>query len=190
MHINIFESGDCSDHSGRGDNVVGDCSCFTKGIKGANSRETLLEQANVGGEFSTFVDPVLNDGPGKIRLAVFSGTGSFISARVTKVGGDDEHKTTIRLLVDGNTVINTSFKIAKAMGLAHNNPYGVIYSESAAGAETLTFGFPTPLYFASSLAILAFVQEEDVVKIFTSMVFAEDGVGEGTTPPNPEPDIP
>lgn len=105
--------------------------------------------------------------------------GSFISARVTRVGGTNSRNdlTTIRLRLSDETAVKMSFEHALYMGLTHNNPYGVMITsrkkkhKCGLRVETLTFGFPQPLYFETSLMLQAHISDRSVERIFAEVIY-------------------
>ena len=102
-------------------------------------------------------------------MAPSSGPGKFISAMVRVGQLSSALGPTVRLLIDGQVVVEHSL----ADGLAQNNPYGVAIFEDNApgipvasdGSKQMTIGFPMPLRFESTLELEAIVNSIDEGKI-------------------------
>ncbi|MFQ5649323.1 MAG: hypothetical protein ACE5IY_05220 [bacterium] len=110
---------------------------------------------------------------------------TFISAQVSKLGGDG-HNTTIILAIDGRVVFRESFKTVETLGLKkRNNPYGVVFHKGKKGVRTLTIGFSVPLFFLSKLELYAKVEEDDVSKIVSNVIWGTEGSGDGEPPNGP-----
>ncbi len=118
--------------------------------------------------------------------------GSFISARISKLGGDDDN-TWVILDVDGKIIVKTSYKKAKMLGLT-NNPYGIVFHDGIEGVKTLTIGFQIPLYFTDYIKISVEIEEAHVSKIEAVVIWSadqgEDNEPGGVPPPPPEDDFP
>ena len=101
---------------------------------------------------------------GDHQLVALKGPGKFLSAQITKQGGTND-LTFVSLDIDGKNVVSMSIAAAKNWGLTADNPYGVVLLQSAAGIETLTVGFNSPLEFRSELKLRVKVQEPGVAQI-------------------------
>lgn len=101
-------------------------------------------------------------------LVSLEGPGVFLGAQITKQGGTDGI-TFVILDIDGRNVTNYSFAAAKNAGLTQQNPYGLVYLDSAP-LERVTVGFPSPLRFESTLEVKVTVDEDDVVQILANVI--------------------
>ena len=94
-------------------------------------------------------------------LVSLTGPGVFVSARLLAWGSptpDDTEGTTVRLLIDGEVVVQELFFDLREDGLytVGNNPFGITFLNGSR-SYSLLIGFPQPLYFASSLVLSATV---------------------------------
>jgi hypothetical protein len=106
---------------------------------------------------------------GDHQLVALKGPGKFVSAQITKQGGTND-LTFVSLDIDGKNVVSMSIAAAKNWGLTADNPYGVVLLQSAAGIETLTVGFNSPLEFRSELKLRVKVQEPGVAQIVANVI--------------------
>ncbi len=109
-------------------------------------------------------------------------SGSFISGRVSKLGGTSGDNTTVFLYLDDKLVVNMNFGKARLLNLKDgNNPYGIMLHRSSDTPRvlTLTFGFGVPLHFSKSLKLFVRVQEAKVPKIESAILFGKTGGGGG-----------
>jgi hypothetical protein len=97
-------------------------------------------------------------------LVSITGAGKFVSARMSKQGGDSG-LTSFVLELDGKSIENRNFIALKNVGLTQDNPYGLAILTSGAGLDNVTVGFPTPLVFKNSLVLKALVNETGVVQL-------------------------
>ncbi|HKJ00733.1 MAG TPA: hypothetical protein VKB51_19860 [bacterium] len=107
--------------------------------------------------------------PGENVLVSLTGPGKFLSARLSKQGGDSG-LTEVKLTIDGHTVVARNIVALQNLGLTANNPYGIVVS-GGSGIDTVTIGFQEPLAFESSLTLSANVQELGVVQITGVVVY-------------------
>ena len=105
------------------------------------------------------------------ELVKLKGPGLFLSAEVTKQGGNSD-LTFIILDIDGQNVVNISIAALFNQGLTSHNHYGVAVFRSAASLETVTIGWPFPLTFQKSLSLKVTVNEPGVVQILANVVAA------------------
>ncbi len=112
--------------------------------------------------------------------------GSFVSARVSKLGGRND-KTTVILVIDERTVVKMSFKKAVTLGLKdRNNPFGVVFHKGAnRRVSTLTIGFSEPLFFKKRLELFVKVNESSVEAFEAEVVWASEEGGDGEPPTGP-----
>jgi len=110
---------------------------------------------------------------GTHNLVSLKGPGLFLSANVTKQGGQTG-LTFVRLDIDGRNVVNLSFAAARNWGLSQPNPYG-LQLLSGIGVESFAIGWPFPLTFKRSLTLSAAVNETGVVQIVANVVHASSG---------------
>lgn len=80
------------------------------------------------------------------ELIKLKGPGLFLSAEITKQGGNSDI-TFVILDIDGNNVVNISIAALFNQGLTSHNSYGISVFRSAAALETVTIGFPFPLTY-------------------------------------------
>ena len=123
-------------------------------------------------------NPVRNQGlvtnPGNNStkdLVKLKGPGLFLSAEVTKQGGNSD-LTFIILDIDGQNVVNISIAALFNQGLTAHNSYGIAVYRSAAALETVTIGFPFPLTYKRSLHLKATINETGVVQILANVLTA------------------
>ena len=105
------------------------------------------------------------------ELVKLKGPGLFISAEVTKQGGNSD-LTFIILDIDGRNVVNISVAALFNQGLMSHNSYGVEVFRSAAALETVTIGFPVPLTYRKQLSLKVTVNETGVVQIVGNVITA------------------
>ncbi|MEE9355145.1 MAG: hypothetical protein V3U75_06100 [Methylococcaceae bacterium] len=106
---------------------------------------------------------------GDTELIFLKGRGKFISAQISKQGGTND-LTFVILDIDGKNVVNISIAALKNIGLAENNPYGLVLLQSKGNPKTFTIGFSTPLIFRKELRLSVDVQEQNVVQIVANVV--------------------
>ena len=106
---------------------------------------------------------------GDYELVTLKGPGKFLSAVITKQGGDTD-LTGVQLYIDGKYVVSLTIAAARNWGLTQHNPYGVVLVKSTGAIKTLTIGFPYPLYFKSELKLKVSVQEEGVAQILARVI--------------------
>ena len=106
---------------------------------------------------------------GDYELVTLKGPGKFLSAAISKQGGDTD-LTVVELTIDGKYLVSLSIVAAKNLGLTQHNPYGLVLVESARAIKTLTIGFPYPLYFNSELKLKVSVEEEGVAQIVATVI--------------------
>ena len=94
-------------------------------------------------------------------LVTLTGPGCFISALLNVRGGVADRETSVALLIDGKTVVGTTFAEARLLGLELGassghapNFYGVKMLNPLLGV-TVTVGFPVPILFNDSLVLRA-----------------------------------
>lgn len=130
-----------------------------------------------------------NEGEGEIAIEldewqdvlIISGPGSFISAIVSKTGGnsaDLSKSTIIRLRLDRKEVSLKSFEVARAMGLSEQNYSGIVWLQGVGNVETMVLGYSQPLYFSGVLVLSVKVDDPGVEKIFLSVTFTREDTGE------------
>ena len=105
------------------------------------------------------------------ELVKMRGPGLFLSAEITKQGGNSD-LTFIILDIDGVNVVNISMAALFNQGLTSHNAYGVAIYRSAAVLETVTIGWPYPLTFEKSLSLKVTVNEPGVVQILANVITA------------------
>ncbi len=104
-------------------------------------------------------------------LVKLKGPGLFLSAEITKQGGNSD-LTFIILDIDGQNVVNISIAALFNQGLTSHNSYGISVFRSSAALETVTIGFPYPLTFNKLLSLQATVKETGVVQILANVITA------------------
>ncbi len=102
------------------------------------------------------------------KLVVLKGPGLFVSAHVSKQGGDTD-LTFVSLDLDGRNVVNLSYAAARNLGFTQSNPYGLVLLSSRA-IDNITIGYPTPLKFEKELVLSVQVNEGGVVQILANVV--------------------
>ena len=106
-----------------------------------------------------------------IELVKQRGPGLFISAEISKQGGNSD-LTFISLDIDGQNVVSISMAALFNQGLTSHNSYGISIYRSAVGLETVTIGFPVPLTFNKSFSLKAIVNETGVVQLLANVLLA------------------
>ena len=140
--------------------------------------EVISSQLASGGQDGGVDNPALAEGlvsppaMGDNVLVSISGSGKFLSARLSKQGGASG-LTEVVLRIDGEEVVRRNIVALKNLGLTADNPYGIVVLTSAAGIDTVTIGFQEPLNFQSSLTLSANVGETGVVQITAAVVYGE-----------------
>ena len=105
------------------------------------------------------------------ELVKLDGPGLFLSAEITKQGGNSE-LTFVILDIDGKNLVNISMAALFNQGLTAANSYGISIFRSAAALDTVTFGLPYPLTFKKSLSLKVTVKETGVVQILANVLTA------------------
>lgn len=105
---------------------------------------------------------------GKYPLVTLQGPGVFVSAHVSKQGGDND-LTFVILDIDGRNVVNISYAAARNLGFVQSNPYGLVLLQSRL-IDNLTIGYPSPLRFERELVLSAHVNEDGVVQILGNVI--------------------
>ena len=105
---------------------------------------------------------------GPHTLVTLRGPGLFLGLEVTKQGGSSD-LTFVILDIDGRNVTNLSYAGAANSGLIQQNPYGLVFLQSA-GLKTMTVGFPTPLVYKKQLVLSVSVNEPGVVQIVANVI--------------------
>jgi hypothetical protein len=105
------------------------------------------------------------------ELVKVKGPGLFLSAEVTKQGGNSD-LTFVILDIDGKNVVNISIAALFNQGLTSANSYGISVFSSGASLETVTIGFPYPLTFNKLLSLKVTVNEPGVVQILANVITA------------------
>jgi hypothetical protein len=104
-------------------------------------------------------------------LVILKGPGLFLSAAISKQGGNTD-LTFIILDIDGQNVVNISVAALINLGLASQNSYGVMAFKSGAGLDTVTIGWPYPITFKKELNLRVTVNEPGVVQILGNVLTA------------------
>lgn len=136
---------------------------------------TLVLSAATAAHAQSVRDPERTQGliasapAGVYDLVTLDGPGKFISAQVTKQGGESD-LTFVSLDIDGRNVVNLSFAALRNIGLTQNNPYGLVLLNSAGDPETLTIGFSYPLTYKQELKLSVSVQEAGVAQIVANVI--------------------
>ena len=129
------------------------------------------------------------------EVLIVEGPGSFLSAVVSKKGGNSaelDKKTLVRLRLDGKQILLKSFEVARAMGLSEQNYSGIVWLDGENNVETLVLGYSEPLYFSRVLKLSIKVDDPDVEKVFLSVTFTKEDTGddEHTGGGDSEPEFP
>ena len=119
--------------------------------------------------------------------------GSFISARVCKLGGMDDN-TNVMIVIDGERIVFENFNNLRVLGLSTElNTFGVSIHEGTSGVKTMSIGFSSPLQFTQSLEIQVAIKEDGVRKMEATVMWS-GGVTVQTMGPgdpnNSEPPFP
>ncbi len=102
-------------------------------------------------------------------LVNLQGPGTFLSAMVTKQGGDSGI-TFVNLDIDGRNVVSMSFAGLQNFGLTAQNPHGVVLRGTGGPVQSVTIGWPYPLVFKKSLSLRIQVKETGVAQIIGLVV--------------------
>jgi len=105
------------------------------------------------------------------ELVKLEGPGLFLSAEITKQGGNSD-LTFVIVDIDGKNLVNISMAALFNQGLTSANSYGISIFRSAAALETVTIGFPYPLTFKKSFLLKVTVKETGVVQILANVLTA------------------
>lgn len=105
------------------------------------------------------------------ELVKLKGPGLFLSAEITKQGGNSD-LTFVILDIDGKNVVNISIAALFNQGLTAHNSYGISVFRSGAGLETVTIGWPAPLTFNRLLSLKVTVKEAGVVQLLANVITA------------------
>ena len=156
----------------------------TRGVCGPRNEEGHIPRPEIDPLILTGADIPLS---GPHNLVVINGEGSFISAVISKRGGETDN-TIVKVKIDGRPVVNWRFKDLQTMGLTKvTNPYGVVLHKGEDDVKTMTIGFPSPLSFATKLEIKVDVQENNVCRIVANAIWALEGAGEEIQDSDPIP---
>ena len=115
------------------------------------------------------------------EILIVSGPGSFISAIVSRKGGnsaDLSKQTIVRLRLDRKEISLKSFEVARAMGLSEQNYSGIVWLEGVGNVETLVLGYSQPLYFDEVLVLSVKIDDPGVEKVFLTVTFTREDTGE------------
>ena len=99
-------------------------------------------------------------------LVTLKGPGTFLSATISKQGGDSD-LTFVSLKIDGRNVMNVSILAVKRDGVVPNSLLSVV---EQGGNEKLYIGLPTPLYYENELTLSVHVQENGVAQILANVI--------------------
>lgn len=102
------------------------------------------------------------------KLVVLEGPGLFVSAHVSKQGGDTD-LTFVSLDLDGENVVNISYAAARNLGFTQSNPYGLVLLQTRP-IDNLTIGYPAPLHFERELLLSVQVNEPNVAQILANVI--------------------
>jgi hypothetical protein len=105
------------------------------------------------------------------ELVKLKGPGLFLSAELTKQGGNSD-LTFVIIDIDGKNLVNISMAALFNQGLTTANSYGISIFRSAAALETVTIGFPYPLTFNKTFSLKVTVNETGVVQILANVLSA------------------
>jgi hypothetical protein len=114
------------------------------------------------------VAPAINTTKELVKL---KGPGLFLSAELTKQGGNSD-LTFVIVDIDGQNVVNISIAALFNQGLTAHNSYGISVFRSAAALETVTIGWPYPVTFNKSFSLKVTVKEAGVVQILANVITA------------------
>jgi hypothetical protein len=109
---------------------------------------------------------------GDHTLVQLRGPGTFVSAQVSKQGGNSD-LTFVNLELDGKNVVSASYAALRNWGLTQDNPYGLVLLNSTGAIKTLTIGFSTPLKFQKELVLSVKVSEPSVVQILANVIHGD-----------------
>jgi hypothetical protein len=110
---------------------------------------------------------------GAHTLVQLRGSGTFISAQVSKQGGNLD-LTFVNLEIDGKNVVSASYAALRNWGLVQDNPYGLVLLSHPTGViKTATIGFSTPLTFKNGLTLSVTVSEPGVVQILGNVIHGD-----------------
>ena len=104
-------------------------------------------------------------------LVTLTGPGSFVSARMTKQGGDSGF-TFLELVIDDKIIIGRSFAALKNWGMTESNPFGVVVLTEGI-VDAATIGFQQPIKFEDSLVLRAVVDQSGVEQIIGTVIYGE-----------------
>jgi hypothetical protein len=105
---------------------------------------------------------------GSHTLVDLKGPGVFVAGQVSKLGGTGG-LTFVRLVIDGQSLLNMTFAFADSNAFTGQNPSGITLTTSGA-RQNFMFGWPVPLVFRRSLTISASVNEKNVAQLVGSAV--------------------
>lgn len=105
------------------------------------------------------------------ELVKLQGPGLFLSAELTKQGGNSD-LTFVILDIDGKNVVNISIAALFNQGLTVHNSYGISVFRSAAALDTVTIGWPYPITFNKNFSLKVTVKEPGVVQILANVITA------------------
>lgn len=109
---------------------------------------------------------------GDHTLVQLRGPGTFVSAEVSKQGGNSD-LTFINLEIDGKNVVSISYAALRNQGLTQDNPYGLVLLNPTGTVRTVTIGFGTPLTFKKELTLSVKVSEPGVVQILANVIHGD-----------------
>ncbi|HEX2135399.1 MAG TPA: hypothetical protein VHG30_05750, partial [Microvirga sp.] len=112
-----------------------------------------------------------NPSAGLQEVVAVEGPGCFISANLVRQG-DDQGVTVVQLEIDGQFVVNRSIEALINAGATSINTFGVMVQRSGA-LNSVTIGFPEPLFFSDSLVLSATVGGAGIAQLFGEVITAE-----------------
>jgi hypothetical protein len=105
---------------------------------------------------------------GDHTLVTIKGPGVFVSAHVSKQGGNTG-LTFVILDMDGRNVVNISYAAAQNLSYTQQNPYGLVLLGSG-DLQNFTMGWPSPMRFERELKLSVKVSEPGIVQILANVI--------------------
>jgi hypothetical protein len=134
----------------------------------ALSQKNLCAQLEKATSTQGTITPQVGDN----NVVVVRGPGCFISASLARQGEDPTGVTFVSLEIDGRFVVDTSIEGLINEGATSINTFGVMVQRGDA-RDSVSIGFPEPLFFRDSLVLGVFVRGPGIVQVIGLVITAQ-----------------
>jgi hypothetical protein len=122
-------------------------------------------------EKPTSTQGTISPSVGDNSVVVVRGPGCFISANLSRQGEDPTGATGVTLEIDGRFVVDTSIEALINEGATSINTFGVM-AQRGDGLDSVSIGFPQPLFFKDSVVLGVFVMGPGIVQVIGLVITA------------------